>query len=192
MKERPILYSTDMVIARNAGLKTQTRRTRGLDKVNENPSNWELLKLSIDPVKPLMQATFENILDSEKRLIINCPYGKPRDHLWVREAWQHSNYPHGPLQEGCDIFYRADYADDPHGMDGEKSPEGKYRNWNPSIHMPRQASRGLDLIENIRLERLLGITMPECEEEGAAGGHSSIPGYPYIEFKTLEIKAAQR
>ncbi len=108
-----------------------------------------------------------------------CPYGKTGDRLWVRETWQHINSPHGPYEPGCTCFFRADYFDDPHGMDGEKSPEGKYRTWIPSIHMPRAVSRILLDVVSVRVERLQDINEADCIAEGAPGGHGAIPGYAY-------------
>lgn len=116
MKERPILFSAPMVRAILAGAKTQTRRV--------------VKDRHIDAAPPA--CLFQWLRE-------RCPYGQPGDRLWVRETWQHANFPFGPYDDSCQVFYRADYMDDPHGPDGEKSPEGKYRNWKPSIHMPRSA-----------------------------------------------------
>lgn len=161
MKERPILFSTPMVLAILDGSKTQTRRI---------VSGFALELLQQDGFTPEYVAMPENR---------NCRYGYAGDRLYVRETWQHSNYPLGPLDKDCVIFYRADYFDDPHGMDGEKSPEGKYRDWKPSIHMPRWASRTLLEITGVRIERLQDISEADCIAEGSAGGHGSIPGYNY-------------
>lgn len=95
-----------------------------------------------------------------------CPYGQPGDRLYVRETWQHSNFPSGPYDADCAVFYRADYMDDPHGPDGEKSPEGRYRFWRPSIHMPRAASRILLEVVSVRVERLQAISYDDAVAEG--------------------------
>lgn len=145
MKERPILFSAPMVRALRAGTKTQTRRA-----VNDR---------HIDAAPP---ACFFQWLRER------CPYGQTGDRLWVRETWQHSNFPLGPYDESCTVFYRADYMDDPHGPDGEKSPEGRYRNWKPSIHMFRSASRILLEVTAVRVERLQDISAADAVAEGIA------------------------
>lgn len=145
MKERPILFSAPMVRALRAGTKTQTRRV--------------VKDRHIDAAPP---ACFFQWLRER------CPYGQTGDRLWVRETWQHSNFPLGPYDESCTVFYRADYMDDPHGPDGEKSPEGRYRNWEPSIHMFRSASRILLEVTAVRVERLQDISAADAVAEGIA------------------------
>ncbi|EON11952.1 hypothetical protein C266_19253 [Pandoraea sp. SD6-2] len=109
-----------------------------------------------------------------------CPHGEVGDRLYVRETWQHSNHPLGPYDDNCLVFYRADYLDDPHGPDGEKSPEGKYRAWRPSIHMPRSASRITLDITGVRVERLQDISEKDALAEGIqqqTTGWFSVPGF---------------
>lgn len=161
MKERPILFSAPMVRAILDGQKTQTRRVVRLN----DSGRVKALRKQWHP--------------EDRNAVIACPFGQPGDRLWVRETWQHANSPHGPYDPGSTCYYRADYWDDPHGMDGEKSPEGKYRTWIPSIHMPRAASRITLEVVRIRVERLHAINYVDCIAEGAPGGHGSIPGYPY-------------
>lgn len=166
MKERPILFSAPMVRAILAGQKTQTRRAA-------KPVRHPDLGNTYDPGALVLEHEPQHVIDRA------CPYGQPGDRLWVRETWQHANSPHGPYEPGCTCFYRADYWDDPHGMDGEKSPEGKYRTWIPSIHMPRAASRINLEVMHVRVEKLQDISEADAIAEGAPGGHGSIPGYPY-------------
>lgn len=66
-KERPILFSTEMVRAILAGTKTQTRRL---------VKDKEFLKYATD----------EETIDFLKVTAI-CPYGNKGDRLWVRETF---------------------------------------------------------------------------------------------------------
>jgi hypothetical protein len=66
-KERPIIFSTDMVSAILGGRKTMTRR----------------IYKNADPKLDLW-AIFKH---SAPYILSQCPYGKPSDKLWVRETW---------------------------------------------------------------------------------------------------------
>ena len=162
MKERPILFSAPMVRALLDGSKSQTRRAfsaKMIETMNYAAQAGEVSRFIDQGFMEPNDASY--VLDF-------CPYGQPGDRLWVREAWQHSNFPAGPYDADCDVFYRADYMDDPHGPDGELSPEGKYRTWKPSIHMFRAASRILLEIVSVRVERLQDITLGDICNEGLA------------------------
>lgn len=148
MKERPILFNAPMVRAVLDGSKTQTRRI-----------------LSPQPAGEIQRHVCGLPINSGGNLLI-CKHGQPGDRLYVRETWQHSNFPLGPYDADCDVFYRADYMGDPHGPDGELSPEGKYRTWRPSIHMPKIASRILLKIVSVRVERLQDISDADAMAEG--------------------------
>ena len=78
---------------------------------------------------------------------IHCPYGQPGDRLWVRETFSLS---------GNGYFFRADVP----------QPETVKYSWNPSIHMPRWASRITLEIINIRVERLQEISEKDANAEG--------------------------
>lgn len=161
MKERPILFSAPMVRAIMAGSKTQTRR---IVKPQPPAATREVITYHHpDPRAHFWALDAGSLLDWTQP----CRYGEIGDRLYVRETWQHSNHPFGPYKPNCLVFYRADYFDDPHGPDGERSPEGKYREWRPSIHMPRAASR-IDLeITGVRAERLQDISEEDAKAEGA-------------------------
>lgn len=70
MKERPILFSGEMVRAILDGRKTQTRRV-----IKPQPL-W-----IGDPSVPFKTP------DADPEGVIKCPYGKPGDRLWVRESF---------------------------------------------------------------------------------------------------------
>jgi hypothetical protein len=69
MKERPILFSTEMVKAILEGRKTQTRRV-----INPQPDSRGLRSSNVP---------FEDWHGRE----VKCPYGNVGDVLWVRESW---------------------------------------------------------------------------------------------------------
>ncbi len=177
MKERPILFSGPMVRAILEGRKTQTRRLLKIPGIM--PRTAFPITSPDESIEKWDDGTFHYFSTSAMSGPYPCPYGEPGDRLWVREAWQHGNHPLGPYQPGCPVYYRADYLDDPHGPDGEKSPEGRYRTWRPSIHMPRTASRILLEVYDVRVERLQDISEAACLAEGCSGGHGCISGYQY-------------
>lgn len=97
---------------------------------------------------------------------VPCPYGEVGDRLYVRETWQHSNHPFGSYEADCTVFYRTDYLDDPLGPDLELSKDGIRRQWRPSIHMPRTASRILLEIVSVRVEQLTDCSEGNAVAEG--------------------------
>lgn len=103
MKERPILFNTDMVKAILEGRKTQTRRV--VKPMNGEQSKWlsnELLSKSLScylcEVNRELGAQFQHPKAGEtigsvkvEKMSplgwIKCPYGQVGDRLWVRETW---------------------------------------------------------------------------------------------------------
>lgn len=159
MKERPILFSAPMVRAILDGRKIQTRRVvkpQPRESISGNlVGEWLGRKL------------FGLLLPKVQDIVIHCPYGQSGDRLWVRESWNHSNFPFGPYEQNCDVFYRADYFDDPLGTDLERSEDGILRKWKPSIYMPRSASRITLEITGVRVERLQDISEADAFAEGS-------------------------
>ena len=138
MKEKQILFNTDMVKAVLDGRKTQTRR---------------IVK------EPIESSFFKN----EKQNIklghrwVNCPYGQPGDRLWVRETWADLRY------TGFDnpFAYKATTSGEGDLIRGEYGIK-----WKPSIHMPREACRLVLDITDVRVERLQDITEDDAQAEG--------------------------
>ncbi len=171
MKETGIIMSGNHPKLILDGIKTQTRRTQGLNKVNEKPNDWTVdLQGNI--------AAFRNIHTGED-VLIRCPYGQVGDRLWVRETWAvepvfdtvKPNHiydllkPKKPL-----IYYPADETIIQHQgftvstiLDHGGGAIGRTR---PSIHMPRWASRITLEITEVRVERVNQITAEDAIAEG--------------------------
>jgi len=138
MNEKPILMSTEMIQAYQAGRKTQTRRICKLENV-----------VSVDDGKALQY-------DKKGKPYIKLlkdvsPYGMPGDKLWFRETFKTGK----AGNNGIEYLYKAD-------KDSQYSP-GK---WKPSLFMPRAASRYNPTIKAIWIERLLDIREKDALAEG--------------------------
>lgn len=154
LKERPILFSGPMVRAIRECRKWQTRRI-----VKPEP-DWIRPAVGVDGIA-------HGYCGSGPTDGISCPYGKPGDCLWVREAW-------APLVVGNerDFIYRADYHAGLEKRDGDQK-------WKPSIHMPRIACRLMLEITGVRVERLQDISEADAVAEGAqcAGFPAALTNY---------------
>ena len=150
MKETGILYSTDMIKVILDGRKTQTRRTLGLEKINENPDDWHLSACFLDG-----KARFSNDKTGED-ITIKCPYGGVGDLLYARETWMFDG---GRSSEF--IKYKAD---DPDYASRTASESFKLA-WRPSIHMPKWAARIWQEITGLSAERLQSITEEDALAE---------------------------
>lgn len=137
MKQRPILFSTEMVQAILAGRKTQTRR------VVKPPKG---IRYYFDDGKCVLEGE-DDYIDME------CPYGVPGDVLWVREAYC-------PKYFDRNIHcYKADFNETAYEFVSEPK-------WKPSIHMPKDAARIWLRIKDVRVERLQDISHDDAEREG--------------------------
>ncbi len=67
------------------GIKTMTRRLRGLDIVNENPNEW-ILYSGNTAITNTNQYHFRNMRTGED-IYIKCPYGKTGDEIWMKETY---------------------------------------------------------------------------------------------------------
>lgn len=147
MKERPILFSSEMVRAILDGRKTQTRRV----------------------VNP------QSLLDNKTRVTAcyECPYGAPGDSLWVRESCQIYGHwvKNGHTKSGAQrwkfsihaskrVLYAGGFVKSP----SDKTQLGFYKR--PSIFMPRWASRIALAVTDVRVERLQEISEEDAIAEG--------------------------
>lgn len=184
MKETPILMTGSMVRATLAGIKSQTRRTNGLEYFTQNdPDGWRCVRL----VNGQAYFVYGN---SPKEHIEKCPYGQPGDRLWAREKCQAEE-----LDDGSDgVRYAAD-GSFAHIRAGAEEAEAWHKLFNyrgqqgavvPSIHMPRWASRILLEINGLRVERLQDISDQDALAEGIMPHSRS--GWHWHKHDPLDIR----
>lgn len=184
IKERPIIFSTEMVKAILEGRKTQTRRVikpqpifkRELNGIGYAAKRWSTNDaqewgLWLEAWPTLGKWGLASSLHK-------CPYGQECDKLWVRETWQlievFEDWWYGGFEgqtwrgkistskpNDCAIGYLADTYDD--------GP------WRPSIHMPRWASRITLEITDVRVERVQDISEKDAFDEGCLPSETLIP-----------------
>lgn len=173
MSERGILFSAPMVRALLAGTKTQTRRT-------------------------VKAATGRgSVADADSQ----SPYGRPGDHLWVRETFfaygrwdtrydekkERNEWRFADMTRECGHSYRyaADNPDLPVEK-GRSATQGWYMR--PALFMPRAASRiGLDIV-SVRVERLQAISEHDAIAEGIEPVAGSTTGWfsnPVDNYRSL-------
>ena len=167
MKERPILFSAPMVRALLDGTKTQTRRA--VKPTGWNPSGpgyTGKTRVGLSPEPVGLQAYFEHQPSSTWHGV-PCPYGKPGDRLWVREAFDFLPAGGPDQPQACEIVYWATGSHEPRTAPIDYNPmiygHEKVR---PSIHMPRWASRITLEVTAVRVERLKGISYEDALAEG--------------------------
>ncbi|HBS9332675.1 TPA: morphogenetic protein [Klebsiella pneumoniae] len=159
MKERGMIFNSEMVRAILDGRKTQTRRIMKVQPVlNGNfyevfGSAWSKGMTSIPAVPGHSLST-------------RCPFGAVGDRIWVRETF----CPVDDTQYGGEkwVDYRATpryEASHPAGWDSAPN-DAEALKWRPSIHMPRWASRILLEITGVRVERLNSISQEDAQAEG--------------------------
>lgn len=145
-KERPILFSSEMVQAILDGRKTQTRRI-----VKPEPHagvRWS----------PVVVEGYGGWTDGHGRPL-RGRYGAPGDRLWVKETWRTAAEFLSQCTGPKDICYRASASE----FRSEFGPK-----WRPSIFMPRWASRITLEITEVRAQRLQNISPADAESEGVA------------------------
>lgn len=157
MKEKPILFNTEMVRAILDGRKTQTRRV-----MKPQPPEGEKVEYN----------EYYNMLLIHN---ISTRYGpfEVGDILWVRETWgDYREFTEGG-ESGFFYLYKADYPDGARAVPLPETEKTDYAEswylprWRPSIHMPREAARIFLRVKDVRAERLRQITSRDAEAEGA-------------------------
>lgn len=146
----PMLFSTPMIKAICNGTKTETRRNRGLEKINICPDQWNFKQIH-------NLFYFTNKFTS--KIICIKPQANVNDVIWVRETFQITDFLH-PTDENYGYIYKASE----NGIVWEKNSENW--KWKPSLFMPKQACRIFLKCISVHVERLQDIDEQSAINEG--------------------------
>lgn len=183
MTERPILFSDAMVRAILADTKTQTRRVLTPQPIEDSGEPISVGRYHPTVVRRgLEEPGAERFGASTSEQSWPCPYGEPGDQLWVREAWR-------ACVEEPEIDLRADGRSLRRSMHGDDDWWARWRKrsaggrWQPSIYMPRWASRLTLEVTSVRVERVQSISEDDARAEGVTpfehiGADQTLPGGP--------------
>ena len=179
IREKGLIFNSEMVRAILDGRKTQTRRIMA-------PQPADDIERGIFPNPEVIGWKSSRRHKHGSTTAHFCHYGKPGDRIWVRETWgvvSHAfsddglmidwvpdrpataihEMPFGNGYYSGHAIYAADgdftWGDDDGYEDGRSC-------WKPSIHMPRAASRILLEITDVRVERLNAISQEDAQAEG--------------------------
>ena len=193
MKERGMIFNSEMVRAILDGRKTQTRR---IMKVQPESNQLGLLLIT-DSTKHSDIGKYHwaesNATGNHVRSkLFSSPFGAVGERIWVRETWATLGN-----EDGCYVdwednlckgdersaarIYRASCEQRPGDYGLWSIPDDDYWKphtkehkfegaWRPSIHMPRWASRILLEITDVRVERLNAISEEDARAEGIIDG----------------------
>lgn len=159
-KEKPIIFSTDMVKAIIDGRKTQTRRL-----IQPKKKNAEGFKVGKRVHSNEVYSVWEIDENEHEICDLACPYGQSGDTLWVREPFSYLEPEH--FFRGSRFVYKADIDWDSEEVRQDYIKAGYPYQWKPSIYMPREAARLFLKIKSIRVERLQDITEEDALAEGS-------------------------
>ena len=166
MRERPILFNTEMVQAILEGRKTQTRRV-----IKPQPDDYGLHNHTRFPMSICSDLIgfWGTVEETGEDIEFKCKYGITCDRLYVKETWRPKghNFPTGHPYE-----YQATAEQDGVPVDEP---------WKPSIHMPKKAARIWLEITDIRVERVQDIS----GDGAVAEGIKSTPDYAIDYFASL-------
>jgi hypothetical protein len=188
MKETGILFKPVLIKSILKDIKTETRRTQGLDEINKNPDAWEYKGYLSN--KDTITVFFSN---NGKTIRIKSPYGKSGDRLWVKETWAeifndidllHTDETHFEYKVDTGNKYPGEWPDD-------EGDDPECPRWKSPMFMPRRATRLILSIKQIRIERLHSISEKYAQKEGIPlqfsfddkkttnkkAGYSLTPGY---------------
>jgi hypothetical protein len=179
INSKPICFGNEMVQAIWEYRKNITRRLNGLQYINGAPEYWDFVGKTPEHKEIFYPANKGKIGDpwwqfttnsgNCETFIVQCPYGKVGDVLWVREAWTwEGDTKYTDIAPLGNFYYKIDF--DEH--------EGPSR-WKSSRFMPKLAARIFLKITDIRVERLQEITNDDAIKEGTKD-HMSVDEFSQL------------
>lgn len=162
---KPILFNTDMVSAILDDRKTKTRRK--VEFLNGKNPNWT------GYVRDGLM-----LYNGTNEPCIKPPRYKVGEYLYVRETWKpaeakifHCQTPPPRVPEiAYGYEYKADngyFWKDGFSIDDVYRVDiSSYRQWRPSIHMPKEAARIFLRVTDVMVERLHDMTLDDFLAEG--------------------------
>jgi hypothetical protein len=163
------------------GIKTMTRRLRGLAYINEHPEEWKVIR-KLQREEPCLDGTISEFpgatdnswiaLKDERGIfdmgymILSCPYSQPGQYRVMTEPLMND--------QGC-AFYKDDFdssRDDEICLAVRDARNGSVIRWRwkkdvlSSLFMPMEAARHVFLIADIKVERLGDISPEDAISEG--------------------------
>ncbi|HCD2060003.1 TPA: hypothetical protein NBJ75_002074 [Serratia marcescens] len=160
MKERPVIFNSEMVRAILDGRKTQTRRA-----ISDRHLHLIDVASQVGECYPLESGI--DHANSQSYFREHCPFGQVGDRLWVRETFM--DLTGTGIESTTGKFEGFAYrADTPAGSYGDEVRKEYGLKWTPSLHMPRKACRIMLEITAVRVERLNDISEEDARAEGVA------------------------
>lgn len=172
MKETGVIMSGDHPKLILGGTKTMTRRTYGLEWINQDPDAFEFVRMEgdkavfhklrncrlTDELPPLRSCPESEGVDPNVLLKVKCPYGQVGDWLWVKETW---------AQGLKQLHYKADWdllklRDNIRPLDVALRDD----KWKSPRFMFKKFARIWRQITGLRAERLQEISEDDCYREG--------------------------
>ena len=166
MKERPIIFHSNLIPAIFTGDLKQTRRVIKFPKGAYIPDTDWIASVNPDGrggwvawgPHPVSDEDSIQLYQHDTRPSWTCPFGRPGDRLWVRETLRRTI--------GNELTV---YDTDNHVVEG---PDGHWAPWTwkhkrlPAIYMPKWACRIKLEILNVRAEKLTSISREDAIAEG--------------------------
>ncbi|WP_173496362.1 hypothetical protein [Shewanella sp. ISTPL2] len=176
MKQRPIIFNTEMVQAILDGRKTQTRRMFKAQPHNDwapFSKNAEWYTPTVIDKRGFYQPANDEVFGvSDEDCAFVSPFGSVGDQLYVRETFCIGKYEaedRSP-ENGGEMLYISQCTSDNNVIFKQHALEIGCSiletTWKPSIHMPRSCARIILEVTNVRVERLIDICESDAKAEG--------------------------